>query len=109
MMNKEETNGLILEAGKLFHALGDVLEKLSLSMNDVYLNKEKEDEGKVSSKAENKVSLEDVRAVLAKLSQYGKTVEVKALITKYGASRLSEIKESSYAELLKEAEDIKID
>lgn len=36
MMNREETNDLILEAGKLFHALGDVLEKLAFSMNDVF-------------------------------------------------------------------------
>lgn len=56
-----------------------------------------------------KVSLEDVRAVLAKLSQLGKTAEVKKLIVKHGAQKLSDIPESKYASLLHEAEGIKGD
>lgn len=56
-----------------------------------------------------KVSLEDVRAVLAKLSQLGKTAEVKKLIVKHGAQKLSDIPESEYASLLFEAEGIKGD
>lgn len=56
-----------------------------------------------------KVSLEDVRAVLAKLSQLGKTAEVKKLIVKHGAEKLSAIPESEYASLLCEAEGIKGD
>lgn len=56
-----------------------------------------------------KVSLEDVRAVLAKLSQHGKTAEVKALIVKFGANRLSELDESKYAELLEEAKGMTSD
>lgn len=56
-----------------------------------------------------KVSLEDVRAVLAKLSQLGKTADVKKLIVKHGAQKLSDIPESEYASLLHEAEGIKGD
>lgn len=56
-----------------------------------------------------KVSLEQVRAVLAKLSQIGKTAEVKKLIVKHGAQKLSDIPESEYASLLHEAEGIKGD
>ena len=56
-----------------------------------------------------KVSLEQVRAVLAKLSQLGKTAEVKKLIVKHGAQKLSDIPESEYASLLHEAEGIKCD
>lgn len=56
-----------------------------------------------------KVSLEDVRAVLAKLSQHGKTAEVKALIVKFGANKLSELDESKYAELLEEAKGMTSD
>lgn len=52
------------------------------------------------------VSLEDVREVLAKLSQMGKTAEVKKLIVKHGANKLSDIPESEYATLLREAEGI---
>lgn len=56
-----------------------------------------------------KVSLEDVRAVLAKLSQLGKTAEVKKLIVKHGAQKLSDVPESEYESLLHEAEGIKGD
>ena len=56
-----------------------------------------------------KIGLEDVRAVLAKLSQHGKTAEVKELITKYGAAKLSDVDEDKYEDLLKDAEGIKID
>lgn len=56
-----------------------------------------------------KVSLEQVRAVLAKLSQHGKTAEVKALIVKFGVNKLSELDESKYAELLEEAKGMTSD
>jgi len=56
-----------------------------------------------------KVSLEQVRAVLAKLSQMGKTADVKKLIVKHGAQKLSDIPESEYESLLHEAEGIKGD
>lgn len=56
-----------------------------------------------------KIGLEDVRAVLAKLSQHGKTAEVKDLITKYGATKLSDVDEGKYKDLLKDAEGIEID
>lgn len=49
------------------------------------------------------ITIEKVRAVLADKSQSGKQPEVKALITKYGANKLTEIDPSCYEELLKEA------
>lgn len=63
----------------------------------------------VEKPKQNTVSLEQVRAVLAKLSQHGKTAEVKALIVKFGANRLSELDESKYAELLEEAKGMTSD
>lgn len=73
---------------------------------------ESTEDGKVEKpKAEpsKKIGLEDVRAVLAKLSQHGKTAEVKDLITKYGATKLSDVDEDKYKGLLKDAEGIEID
>ncbi|AEE92547.1 conserved protein of unknown function [Tepidanaerobacter acetatoxydans Re1] len=55
---------------------------------------------------DNLPTLEQVRAKLAALTQSGKQAEVKALITKYGAKKLSEIPEDKYPELLKDAEGI---
>lgn len=55
---------------------------------------------------EPKLSLEQVRTVLAKLAQEGHQVEVRALITKYGATKLSDINPEHFKTLLKEAEEI---
>lgn len=52
------------------------------------------------------VTLEEVRAKLAKLSQAGKQAQVKALITQFGASKLTEIPAEKYAELMSAAEEI---
>ena len=49
-------------------------------------------------------TLEDVRAVLAQKSIEGLTDKVKALITKFGAKKLSDVPPEKYGELLKEAE-----
>ena len=49
------------------------------------------------------VSIETVRAVLAEKSRDGKTREVKALLMKYDAGKLSGVKQEDYAALLAEA------
>ena len=51
-------------------------------------------------------SLEEVRMVLADKSRAGHTEEVRALISKYGAERLSDIKPADFAALMAEAEVI---
>ena len=43
---------------------------------------------------------------MASLSGKGKKAEAKALLTKYGASRLSEVKDAHYAALVAEAKVI---
>ena len=52
------------------------------------------------------LKLEDVRAVLAEKSRAGHTVEVRALLKKYGAAKLSEIDPANYEALMKDAEVI---
>lgn len=70
---------------------------------------EKESKEK-SSKAKKEIvkayTLEDVHGILAEKSQAGFSANVKALITKFGADKLSEVDASRYAELVKEAEEI---
>lgn len=51
-------------------------------------------------------SLEDVRHKLILAAQAGFSAEVKALITKYGADRLSAVDPSHYAVLLAETDAI---
>ena len=51
-----------------------------------------------------KISLEDVRAVLAIKSRDGKTLEVRKLINTYGVTKLSDVPEEKYQELMAKAE-----
>ena len=53
------------------------------------------------------VTLEQVRAVLADKSQQGLTSEVRVLLEKYGAPKLSQIDPAHFAALLAEAEQLK--
>ena len=64
-----------------------------------------EDSGneKSQEKQENAVTIEQVRAVMASKSQDGKTQQVKALIQKYGADKLSGVQPEKYADLLRDA------
>ena len=55
-------------------------------------------------KESKKIGIETVRAVLAEKSRDGKTRDVKALLMKYDAGKLSGVKPEDYAALLAEAE-----
>ena len=70
-----------------------------------------DDEAKVTEapakkKPKLELKLEDVRAVLAEKSRAGHTAEVRALLKKYGAAKLSEINPANYEALMKDAEVI---
>lgn len=51
-------------------------------------------------------TLEEVRTVLAELSRSGLTAEVRELIKKHGADRLSGLDPAEYAAVLKEVESL---
>lgn len=52
------------------------------------------------------ITIDQVRAVLADKSGEGKTAEVKALLFKYDAGKLSGVKPEDYAALLEEAKKL---
>lgn len=52
------------------------------------------------------ITLEKVRAVLADKSRAGHTAEVRALLEKHGATKLSQVDPQHYEAILKEAEGI---
>ena len=52
------------------------------------------------------LTLEQVRAVFADKSRAGFTAQIRSLLQKHGAAKLSEIDPSHYADLLKEAEGL---
>lgn len=84
------------------------LEMLTSHLKELLESAEDEKVEKPRAEPSKKIGLEDVRAVLAKLSQHGKTDEVKDLITKYVATKLSDVDEGKYKDLLKDAEGIEI-
>ncbi len=54
-------------------------------------------------------SLEDVRTVLAEKSRASYTEQIRELLGKYGASKLSKVDSADYPALLEEAEVLKND
>ena len=67
-------------------------------------NTAKKDVKPAAKQEEKPLTLEEVRAVLAEKSRSGHTEEVRGLLAKHGADKLSEIDPAEYAALLAEAE-----
>lgn len=67
---------------------------------------EAQSEDAPTSPPEPKLTLEQVRAVLADKSCQGHTAEIRTLLQKYGASKLSQIDPAHYKALLAEAEEL---
>ena len=93
---------------EIYLTLADGFEKLAAGYRTLAANFA---EGQITEqpsvaepKQESKISIEMVRAVLAEKSKVGKTREVKALLMKYDAGKLSGVKPEDYESLLKEAE-----
>ena len=92
---------------------GEVLIGISEALTEIFACTDAEpvpeakEEKKPAKKAKAKeVMLAEVRAVLAEKSRQGHTAEVKELLAKYGADKLSEVDASKYAELKAEAEGL---
>ena len=62
--------------------------------------------GESSEQQSEKITMEEVRAVLAQKAASGLSDEVKALLDKHGAKKLSDINPEDYDQLIKEAEAI---
>jgi len=58
-------------------------------------------------KEEVPLTLTQVRAILADVSRQGFSDEVRGLIVKYGADKLSDLPEECYGALIEEAEGLK--
>lgn len=65
---------------------------------------EKQSDSLKKDTEEKSVSVEQIRAVLAEKSQAGKTAEIRELLQKYGAAKLSAVAETHYPALLADAE-----
>lgn len=90
---------------KELRACGETIIGIADALAGMFSSPAKEDPPKKAAKEEPKVlTLEDVRHQMTVIAQSGFSAEVKALITKYGARKLSDIDPSQYESLLKEAD-----
>ena len=58
----------------------------------------------VQEQQENPATLEGIRALMAQKTQEGKSKEIKELLQKYGAVKLSAVKPEDYPVLMQEAQ-----
>lgn len=59
-----------------------------------------------ATKDEPELKLEDVRAVLANMSRKGFTAQIRELLQKYGAAKLSGVDPADYRALLEDVEGL---
>ncbi len=59
---------------------------------------------KINAAQPKNLKFEEVRSRLAVFAQEGKQAQIKALITEFGAKKLSDVPVEKYAELLEKAE-----
>ena len=59
---------------------------------------------KAEAQQENPATLEGIRALMAQKTQEGKSKEIKELLQKYGAAKLSAVKPEDYPALMQEAQ-----
>ena len=100
---------LILEAAQMLmkvaediRSLADSVQALCTLVTDSVQEQKPPEQAKAEALPE--ITLEQVRGVLADKSRNGHAAEVRAIIEKYGADRLSGIDPKDYPEVLKEAE-----
>ena len=97
-----ETIDIIRSIGQSFLALADQLEKKNPTAESTApptTTLASEDEGAITEK--------DVRTMLTELSRSGHTQEMKALLAKYGAAKISEVDPKDYRALLEDAKGVK--
>ena len=80
------------------------LEKAEKTGKGAAKNTAKKDAKATAKQEEKPLTLEEVRAVLAEKSRSGHTEEVRELLARHGADKLSEIDPAEYPALLAEAE-----
>lgn len=95
---------LLLNVISDLRSLAESLELVAEAMENPKSQSSEAEAAPPQKKAEPKVTLEQVRTVLAEKSNNGYTAEVRKLLAKHGADKLSAIDPSKYEALLADAE-----
>ena len=93
----------LMKVAEDIRSLADSVQALCTLVTDSLQGKEPESQQEEPEKA-SEIPLEKVRGVLAEKSRAGHTAEVRAIIQKYGADKLSGIDPKDYPAVLAEAE-----
>ncbi len=70
----------------------------------VKAQKQAQPESAAEAQPESPATLEGIRALMAQKTQEGKSKEIKELLQKYGAAKLSAVKPEDYPALMQEAQ-----
>jgi hypothetical protein len=106
-MTPDKAQSLANDLNCAIATLQAIAEELATSYTDSdYRDYANEPEAPPEPPAPKPLTLEDVRGVLADISRSGKTAEIKTLLGKYGADKLSAVDPTHYASLLTDAEGI---
>ena len=100
-MKEAQIVATIHRIGEDFIALADYL--------TAYVKEEQTNENVVPEESPMlpAIKLEDVRTVLAEISRSGKTAQMKELLGRFGAAKLSDVKAEDYPALLEAAKEVK--
>ena len=93
------------EVAEIINALRDVassINSIADDLTDMFSYSSKTPE--IAPATEKAMSLEEVRAILEDKSRDGFTAQIRDLLQKYGASKLSEIDPANYKALVADAE-----
>ena len=104
---RKEVNEMskMAEVAEIISALRDVassINSIADDLTDMFSYSSKTPE--IAPAPEKAMSLEEVRAILADKSRDGFTAQIRDLLQKYGASKLSEIDPANYKALVADAE-----
>lgn len=109
-MDKEKVSVVfvetLLDVAKQYRSLADAIEEACHKASAFAQEDDQQPKLPLEEEKRPAIALEKVRGVLAEKSRDGFTTEVRTLISRYGASRLSEINPKDYEAVLKDAEAI---
>lgn len=89
---------------KDLHSAAATINEVANTLAEMFSTASADEAPAVATPAEPTLTLEQVRAVLADKSRMGFTAEIRALLQKYGAAKLSGINPANYKALVADAE-----
>lgn len=104
LLKMAEGFSMVAESLRLLAGQTEVVNPFTDKAKDTMQDKQA-DTAKANTR-EKKVTVELIRAVLAEKSQDGKTVQIRELLKRYGAVKLSAVEEKNYSALLADAEKL---